>query len=225
MISQGYLQIIKFVTLFQLLMNVVVSHYSRIRNGKVVSDNELLFNIQGKTFDQFSESVYRQAGIQYPKFHKMDHLSKLGFLAADILLKNNNLDIKADPYQTGVILSNHSSSLDTDIRYYNMAHKGIASPAVFVYSLPNIVIGEICIRHGIKGENNFFISDHYDIPSQVDYINHLFNTGVIESCIGGWVELINETYDAFLYYAVKEIAGSQFPQHTPESIIKLYHSN
>ena len=203
-------------------MDVSVQHYCRIKAGKVIADRLLQYDFPGFPFQQFSEMVYRRSGINYPKFHKMDSLCKLGFLAADILLKDSNLDIKKAPYQTGVIMSNRSSSLDTDIRYYNQVRKGIASPAVFVYSLPNIVIGEICIRHGIKGENTFFISDRYNIPSQVEYVNQLFRIGALSSCICGWVELLEENYDAFLYLAVKDGPEGLSLKHDTNSIEELY---
>jgi hypothetical protein len=204
-------------------MNIRVVHHVRILNQCIYKDDQKVFESAPMPFPQFSESAYRHFQLAYPKFHKMDELSKLGWLAADILLNNKELD-EIPPYKRGVILSNQNSSLDTDSRYYNMVKTGVASPAVFVYSLPNIVIGEICIRHGIKGENTFFIADQYNIPAQVDYINNLFETGVIECCIGGWVELMNEKYDAFLYYAVKEKSGVISYPHTTETIKKLYQS-
>ena len=206
-------------------MEVSVQHYCRIREGKVIADRQLQYDFPGLTFDRFSEQVYRQSGIIYPKFHKMDNLCKLGFLATDIMLKNSALDIKKAPYQTGVILSNRSSSLDTDLRYYNQVRNGIASPAVFVYSLPNIVIGEICIRHGIKGENTFFISDRYNIPSQVEYVNQLFRIGSFSSCICGWVELLEEKYDAFLYLAVRDQPAGLSLKHDTTTIENLYFNN
>jgi hypothetical protein len=206
-------------------MEATVHHFCRIRNGSVIADRKLLYNFPGLPFTQFADAVYRQSEISYPKFHKMDNLCKLGFLGADILLKSSDLDVKSAPYQTGVILSNRSSSLDTDLRYYDMVRKGIASPAVFVYSLPNIVIGEICIRHGIKGENTFFISDRYNIPSQVAYVNQLFRIGTFSSCICGWVELLEENYDAFLYLAVKDKPGGLSLKHVATTIEELYHTD
>ena len=203
-------------------MYLAVNHYCSISGNCISKDGQLLFEGQKQNFEQFSEGAYRHFQLNYPKFHKMDNLCKLGFLCADTMLKNNDLQINKAPYKTGVILSNRSSSLDTDIRYYNMVRKGIASPAVFVYSLPNIVIGEICIRHGIKGENTFFISDRYNIPSQVEYVNQLFRIGSISSCICGWVELLEENYDAFLYLAVKDKPGGLALKHNAISIEDLY---
>ena len=92
----------------------------------------------------------------------MDSLSKLGWLAAEILLKDSfNKEALSVRKMSGLVFANANSSLDTDIKYYETA-KDIASPALFVYTLPNIVIGEICIRHNFKGENAFFISEQFD---------------------------------------------------------------
>ncbi len=150
----------------------------------------------------------------------MDNLSKLGLLASDIMLINNDLQNKYSPFEIGVVLSNKNSSLDTDIKYYEQVKKGVASPAIFVYSLPNIVIGEICIRNGIKGENSFFISDHFNASQQVQYVNNLLESNVIKVCICGWVELIGNTYDAFLYLVENsdKKEGSPFNVQTIENL-------
>lgn len=153
----------------------------------------------------------------------MDNLCKLGLLASDILLKSNDLLNNTAPEKTGVILSNKSSSLDTDLRYNRMVRSGIPSPAVFVYSLPNIVIGEICIRNGIKGENTFFISATYEIQSQVNYINQLFENDILDVCICGWLELLENSYKAFLYLVIKDEPEPGKLVHTEETIKILYH--
>src|SRR5215469_4755636 len=66
----------------------------------------------------FLLSAYQHFGFQYPKFYKMDQLSKLGWLAAELLL-SDGFDVAAyRPEEVAVVLSNANSSLDTDIRYF-----------------------------------------------------------------------------------------------------------
>ena len=163
----------------------------------------MLFSASDSSFTEFAESTYRHFGLEYPRFHKMDNLCKLGFMAAEFLLKDNYLTSRYKPYEIGVILGNSYSSLDTDLRHIRQVEGGLASPAVFVYSLPNIVIGEICIRHGIKGENTFFVSGEYEIENQVKYISELMDRGKMEACLGGWVDYTGENYLAFLYVIEK----------------------
>lgn len=151
----------------------------------------------------------------------MDNLSKLGFLGCDTLLKDNVLTDKYNPYEIGIILSNRNASIDTDKRHHKQIQTGPASPAVFVYSLPNIVIGEICIRHGIKGENTFFINKNYNIKSQVEYISILLNSGIIKCCIAGWVEYTENHYDSFLYLVERTNTNQNLP-FTTHQVQQLY---
>ena len=129
---------------------------SCIISDHVVYKNDVpVFENKDGSPAEFLLSVYRHFEINYPKFYKMDGLSKLGWLTTEVLLKDSLLNSKYLPEAIGVVLSNTNSSLDTDIKYYKSI-KEIPSPSLFVYTLPNIVIGEICIRHNFKGENAFF---------------------------------------------------------------------
>ena len=175
-----------------------IKHFVKISDNKTLKDNVLFLKSELNSFTNFADELYSKLEISYSKFHKMDNLSKLGFLGAELLLKNYTLKDIYIQDQIGIILSNSNSSLDTDIKYNNLLTVGKASPAVFVYTLPNIVIGEISIRHGLKGENAFFISDKYDIVEQVNYVNLLFQSKAVDACICGWVELVGERYDLFL---------------------------
>ncbi|HRP33422.1 MAG TPA: hypothetical protein PKV73_16110, partial [Agriterribacter sp.] len=81
--------------------------------------------------------------------------------------------------------------------------KNIPSPAQFVYTLPNIVIGEVSIRHRCKGENAFFVSDRFDADFMQFYVQDLFNRKRVDACICGWVECLGEGYKAVVYLVEK----------------------
>ena len=132
----------------------------------------------------------------------MDGLSKLAFLAAELLMKN-----EPEGSDTALVFANKSSSLDTDVKYQKSisdAENYFPSPAVFVYTLPNICLGEISIRHQLKSENSFFIFDAFNPVFMANYANLLLNTGKAEKVICGWTEYFNEDYKAFLYLVSKE---------------------
>jgi hypothetical protein len=120
-----------------------------------------------------------------------------------------------------LVLSNSSSSLDTDVRYLETV-KTHASPSLFVYTLPNIVAGEICIRHGIKGESVFFVSPKFDAEWITSYVDLLLSKGKIEYCLAGWVEVMGDQADVFLYLADK--SPEQSTAHSAHKIFELYHS-
>jgi hypothetical protein len=74
----------------------------------------------------------------------------------------------------------------------------IVSPAVFVYTLPNIVLGEISIKHKLQSENVFFIEHKFNADLLVDYSETLLNSGKASSVVCGWIELKNDQYDVLL---------------------------
>jgi hypothetical protein len=127
----------------------------------------------------------------------MDNLSKLGFLTSEVLLKDEKgLIIHSE--KTGLVLCNANASLDTDLKYFEST-KEIASPALFVYTLPNIVMGEICIRNKFKGENSFFIFKELNAGFIRDYVTNLFTNNILELCICGWVDVLEKNYKTVLF--------------------------
>lgn len=191
-----------------------------ISDHVVYKNGSTLFENKDASPADFLLSVYRHFKIDYPKFYKMDNLSKLGWLTTEILLKDSSFKNKYDPEAIGVVLSNASSSLDTDIKYYASV-KEIPSPALFVYTLPNIVIGEICIRHNFKGENAFFVFDEFNAVFIENYVSNLINNNILQSCICGWVELLGDQYRSVLFLVEKEQAGQSI-LFTKENINKIY---
>ena len=184
-----------------------ISSSSGISNGFVQKDGQPLFE---KTVPQgaaFLLSVYQHFGFSYPKFYKMDNLAKLGWLAAEILLKDN---FKRENYQAerlGLVLANKNSSLDDDIKYWESV-KSIASPSLFVYTLPNIVIGEICIRNGFKGEHTFYIQEKFDANFIVQQVDYLLDNDILDACICGWVDFLETDFKAVLYLVERKATGS-----------------
>lgn len=133
----------------------------------------------------------------------MDNLSKLGWLAAEILLQDGFKKDNYQPEEIGVILANSNSSLDNDLKYADTI-KEFPSPAVFVYTLPNIVIGEICIRHKLKGEHAFFIQDTFNAEFIAQQASYLLDKNIFQACICGWVEVLEQDYKACLFLVEKK---------------------
>jgi hypothetical protein len=154
----------------------------------------------------FLDELYRHYQLGYPKFHKMDQLSKLGVLATDILLNESDHANKYGSDETGIVLSNSHGSLDVDLKYARTMEAG-ASPALFVYTLPNIVIGEIAIKYKFRGENAFFVFKTFNGNFMAAYVNGLFDSKLIRNCICGWVDYLGEDYRALLMLV--ETSGSE----------------
>jgi len=164
---------------------------------------------------------YRSLQIDYPKFFKMDGLSKLGFLAAELLLEDftDRETVKED---MAIVLWNRSSSLETDTAYQKTiesAENYYPSPSVFVYTLPNIVIGEIAIRNKIVGETAFYISEEFDAKEIFNTVFSLFPQPDIQYVICGWVECFQENYEVVMFLVEKD--NEQGIAFTIENITKI----
>jgi hypothetical protein len=185
-------------------MKTSIQHCCHINKKTIILNGEVVFCLenQDESADFLNES-YRFLQIDYPKFFKMDLLGKLAFIATELICKSlNNKGIHQD--SIGIVLGNRSSSLVADLTHQRSIQDKDAhfpSPAVFVYTLPNIMMGELCIRHGFSNENTLFITDEFDPQTLEKYINHLFSERIIEHCLGGWVEANPENQEAFIYFA------------------------
>jgi hypothetical protein len=175
-----------------IVASCVINKQSVYKNGSV------LFVDEKPSLQDFLVAIYDRFAINYPKFYKMDNLSKLGFLASEILLKDENLLANYQPEEIAVVLTNSNASLDADIKYFDSV-KDIASPALFVYTLPNIIIGEICIRNNVKGENAFFVFNNFNADFIETYVNNLMDNHKAKLCICGWVDVLQEDYNAALF--------------------------
>lgn len=194
-----------------------IQDYCKIKNSEVILNKELLFKADSTDLKAFLKEAYRGLSIKYAKFFKMDSLSKLAFIGAELLLKED-VDSK-----TGIVFSNKASSLDTDRKHQESIddqENYFPSPAVFVYTLPNIGMGEISIRHQLKSENAFFIFDQYNAGFHKNYEQSLIAMNKCESVLAGWVNVDKGNYDLFLYVVSK--TGSI--EHTKENLIKLYNN-
>lgn len=154
----------------------------------------------GAPFAEAIRERFKALDAPNMKFYKMDDFCKLGYVAAETLLKDVHLAERYAPEEIGIVLANRSASLDTDLRHRRqMAENGDdVSPAVFVYTLPNVLAGEIAIRHGIQGENTFFIQDSPDAGFVEEYSRMLLEGGRLRAVVCGWCDLLGGDYRAEL---------------------------
>ena len=199
----------------------VITGYVQIKEGRVMYNNELVFEMPGIDATGFFNALYNDQHINYPKFFRMDNLSKTVFLAAEVLLKNATLKEKYKPEEVGIMFSNANSSIDADVNYYRSSLQA-PSPALFVYTLPNVAIGELCIRHGIKGETACFVFDIFDSLFQAWYTDSLLNDYGAKACISGWADFYDGKFEAF-FYLVEAGGDKMVAQHNSENIDKIYN--
>ena len=191
-----------------------IQSYCHIKENTISLDGKTIFSSEETEFSTFIKSAYKNLEIDHSKFFKMDNLSKLSFIAAEILLKEES------EKNIGLVFSNKASSLDTDRKYQDSIadiDNSYPSPAVFVYTLPNICMGEISIKHQLYSENAFFVFDTFTPEVLHDYSNSLLYEKKAAKVLCGWVNFDDGKYDAFLYV----VANNGTFVHSNEEITRL----
>lgn len=184
---------------------------------KIWERKEELGEQEGKEHHSLLTALYKQMIGNYPKFYKMDGLSRLGFVASEILLnaekeeteeerKNEEEKKKQEERkeeerknleERAIIFFNHSSSIASD-RNYKESIKDkdnyFPSPSIFVYTLPNIVTGEIAIRNHFQGETSFFILPDKDEMMMEEILQASCRDAQSKSFLTGWIDYEDERH-------------------------------
>ena len=200
------------------------THTIRITPEEVILDQrkiwerkEELGKQEGLEHHSLLTSLYKQMIGDYPKFYKMDGLSRLGFVASEILLnaekgetdkerKNEEEKKKQEERkeeeiknleERAIIFFNHSSSIVSDRNYkesINDKDNYFPSPSIFVYTLPNIVTGEIAIRNHFHGETSFFILPDKDERMMEEILQASCRDAQSKSFLTGWIDYEDERH-------------------------------
>ena len=155
--------------------------------------------------------LYRAHIGDWPKFFKMDTLSKAGFVASELLLKKigeRRCESEEFIQNRAIVLFGSTASLCADRNYQKTIQDNdnyYPSPALFVYTLPNIVTGEIAIRNHWRGETSFYVLEEPDAVQMAFHLACAFQDSVTESILAGWVDSrMNDDFQVFMTIIRKE---------------------
>lgn len=184
--------------------DVRVTHRITVNPQTIVLDGETLpLSSQG---NELLTEAYRQYVGDYPKFFKMDSLAKLGFVASELLLKAEKADKGANDTRA-VVFFNRTASCHADQKYEQTikdADNYFPSPALFVYTLPNIVTGEIALRNAYHGETSFLLLPSKDEDFILRHLHMVLAHSGSSSVIGGWVDYVSQDeFEASLFVLSK----------------------
>jgi len=167
----------------------MITAHCKINNHEIALNEQVLY--RSATTDLPLNKFLRQASkglnISYPKLRKMDLMCQAAVIAAECIAQDQDFSARYKGTSTGILLCNQSASLYTDMDYQQSLNS-FPSPGLFVYTLPNIAVGEIAIRNGIQGENAFFIQDQFDASFFSTYTQLLMETEGLDCCLVGWLE-------------------------------------
>ncbi len=150
-------------------------------NGEVLTCSE--------TEAELLMELYRKYVGDYPKFYKMDSLSRLAFIASELVLQKDAEINGTTRFESNesrkIILANRNASLNTDLKYSGTINKDnyYPSPSLFVYTLPNITTGEIAIRNKYYGESSFMVLEGIE-----QFIKILKTIPLESDALAGWAE-------------------------------------
>lgn len=187
------------------------THTIRITPKEVILDQRKLWERmeelgkqEGKEHHSLLTTLYKQMIGNYPKFYKMDGLSRLGFVASEILLNAEKGDTDVERREEeglleerAIIFFNHFSSIASDRNYkesINDKDNYFPSPSIFVYTLPNIVTGEIAIRNHFHGETSFFILPDKDERMMEEILQASCRDAQSKSFLTGWIDYEDERH-------------------------------
>ena len=197
----------------QLHREFTTTHTIRITPEEVILDQRKIWEGKDEPGEQeglehhsLLTSLYKQMIGNYPKFYKMDGLSRLGFVASEILLNAEKGDTDVERREEegerlleerAIIFFNHSSSIASDRNYkesINDKNNYFPSPSIFVYTLPNIVTGEIAIRNHFHGETSFFILPDKDERMMEEILQASCRDAQSKSFLTGWIDYEDERH-------------------------------
>ena len=183
------------------------THKVKISPSEVVVDGKSVALPEGISGKDLLTFLYREKVGNYPQFYKMDLLSRLGFIASELLLEAEGKERVAGTDSRAVILFNRSSSLMTDRKYMATIAEDnyFPSPTLFVYTLPNIITGEIAIRNKYNGETSFYILPERNGGVMENVLRAAFLDKKTQSVISGWIDCTADNcFEADMFIAEKK---------------------
>ena len=130
--------------------------------------------------------------------HNKSSVSKDDFMAAidrivGGLEKKTKVMTAAE--KRAIVLFNKSSSVVQDRKHIGtISGNGgfFPSPSVYIYTLPNIAVGEVAIKQGFKGETSLYILDERDDALMEQIVRTAFYESGPSVMITGWVDCVEE---------------------------------
>ncbi|MBG7629910.1 MAG: hypothetical protein IZT56_05705 [Bacteroidetes bacterium] len=177
-------------------MNYITA-YCRISANSLLINNRKIESNNTSLASNLLE-IYKNEVLKYPKFHKMDLLAKAAFIGSELILKENNTFVNYKDDEIALIFSNSESSEHSDSKFENSYKNNNPSPSQFVYTLPNILLGEIAIKNKWFGENIFLVLPTFDVSEIKQQIELMLGNGS-KACFCGWVNVSDSKVDVFLF--------------------------
>lgn len=181
-----------------------ITAYCHINEESCVLNGDVIAQKNTESGDSWFKQLYKGLTLEYPKFYKMDMLSQAGFIGSEFIKKSNPaLLSRYQDDEIALLFANQESSADTDIRFMeSYTDKKSPSPSLFVYTLPNIVLGEIAIRNKWFGENMFAVLPKFAPDFFLQYGEIMMVAGA-KAVLAGWLGILEGKIEVFVFLIEK----------------------
>ena len=137
--------------------------------------------------------IYKQYLADGSRFFKMDLYSRLAYVGTGLLAK----DLLGDsaPEDRALLVFTQNGSVLADRKHLSTFADPEAffpSPAVFINTLPNVVLGEIAVRNSIKGETTLVLLPRRDEATIDRILNATLSSTRPSVLICAWVDCPSE---------------------------------
>jgi 3-oxoacyl-[acyl-carrier-protein] synthase II len=177
-----------------------------------------------------ADSIYTRPPVRY---RRLDDYSRIGCAAIALALIDAGLDRVENPRPIGIVAATRYGCFDTDLAYYATAKEdqgAFASPNLFSFTLPGIVLGEAAIHFRLTGPTLTV----GDIAGQrgctaLGVADDLLSSGACQTIVAGWLDAAEPRFignSAAADHDNDEPQGAVFvvlsTQHADKTIRNIY---
>lgn len=181
-----------------------IIHTVELNGSRLLVDGRCLISLEergGESLHEKFNAFYKLGGFDYPRFFKMDPFCKAGVLCALPVLKYMKNQPRAE--DSGFLLFTSSGCRMADEEHIQQFSQGMPSPAVFVYTLPNILVGEWSILSGWKGWCQCHIVQGADKNLILNAVERHYKQGNEAPLAAAWCVVEPGHVEAFLFICEK----------------------
>ena len=133
--------------------------------------------------------IYKTLLADGSRFFKMDMYSRLAYVATGLLAKDSLQGI--EPEEVALFVFTRNGSLLADRKHlstFSNPEEFYPSPAVFINTLPNVVLGEIAVKNNIQGETTLVMLGERNDALMEEIVNVSARATRPSAVIYGWVD-------------------------------------
>lgn len=174
----------------------VSADYQIVKKVKVTPDSLLIDDVP-VSLESYGAARITEILKKYlsdsSRFFKMDLFSRLAFVGTGLIAKDS-LD-GCDPEDVALFLFTQNGSILADRKHlstFSNPEEYYPSPAVFINTLPNVVLGEISVKNTIKGETTLVMLPERDNDVIERIVGVTLSATHPSVMIYGWVDCTAE---------------------------------